>query len=353
LEDRADDCVFSSDIPRVSATVTGSRTTNDETGNTDSRLTLTDRAPTNMMRPHVRWVPLRGLGKRPSRLFGLSYLPFGERTVMDDPTGRMRSWSQSIRALTPALFAIALLPGCASWKSGTTATSFMKTAQGDKDPNKRYEAYHNLGSLSCYDRHEQKLQAVKLLSQRLDPRAEPTATRAVICWTLGEVGLPEGRPAIVRALDDPDPVVRQAAYHALGKVGIPSDATTLARRVTADADQDCKIAAIRGVAKLKPNDPRIEVALVEGMEDQSPALRLYSVEALREITGKDFGPDPEPWRKYTQARLEKVNGGDKGVLKTAAESPAPKKKWWSGYPTIPSLEQRGLARDKDKSIQVP
>ena len=272
---------------------------------------------------------------------------------MDDQTRWLRSRSRRIRAYAPVLLALALCPACASWKHGTTATSFLQTIERSHDPNERYEAYARLASPQCYDNDEQRVKAVRVLSDRLDPSKEPTASRAVICRTLGEIGLSAGRDAVLRCIEDPEPIVRATACWSLGRVGQQRDATTLARIMSADGSLDCQTAAIEGLAKLKPNDPRMELLLVQGMENENPAIRLASVEALREITGKDLGVNPEPWRKLAESRMPKTApGDDKAVQQAAAKKPDPKK-GWSLLEWIPSLEARGLARDKDPKIQAP
>src|SRR5438552_3333221 len=82
-----------------------------------------------------------------------------------------------------------------------------------------------------------------------------------------------------------------------GRVGQPEDAVGLARIMAADTSIDCRVAAIEGIGALKPTDPRMSAALVEGMEHQDPAIRLASLQALRSITGKELGTEPEPWKK--------------------------------------------------------
>jgi HEAT repeat protein len=108
---------------------------------------------------------------------------------------------------------------------------------------------------------------------------------------------------LVQVVNDPEPVVREEACRALGRVGRPEDATVLARVMTVDTHGDCRIAAIEGLAALKAPDPRIGALLVDGMEHKDPGIRLASVQALRAITGQDLGIEAGPWRKYVQAGL--------------------------------------------------
>jgi hypothetical protein len=212
----------------------------------------------------------------------------------------------------------------------TTAASFMKLIEKDPDPNVRYRAYQALGTQRVYDDSSQKARAARLLLSRLDPTREPLASRAAICRTLGELGDPVARDALIRLVRDPDPQLKTEAIRALGKVGRPEDATVLMQIMTLDNDPDCKVAAIEGLGLLKIADPRTEGYLVQAMDDESPAIRLAALESLRKISGQDFGVQSEPWRKYV---LSKRNAPLPPSVN--APSPAP-----ASGPTLPPTTTR-------------
>ncbi|WP_406695495.1 HEAT repeat domain-containing protein [Singulisphaera sp. Ch08] len=199
-------------------------------------------------------------------------------------------------ALAATLLVAAGLAGCSGF-SGTTAASFLRKVREDPDPNTRYLAYHKLASPQCYDTDEQKKEAVATLVNKLEHGKEPVATRAVICRTLGELRDPGAREALIRAVGDNEGLVRSQACRSLGQVGRPEDATILARVMTVDTLEDCRIAAIEGLGELNAKDPRIMEVLVNSMEHADPAIRLASLNALRKITHKDLGVDPGPWQK--------------------------------------------------------
>jgi HEAT repeat protein len=185
--------------------------------------------------------------------------------------------------------------GCAN-HLGTTSTSFLQHARNDTDPNRRHLAYAKLANLECYDGPTQMVEAATFLGSRLDEKREPVVTRAVICRTLGELRRPEALESLRRACDDPDALIRAAACRAIGKIGNPEDTAILARIMAADVDADCRIAAIEAMGMLGSADARAAQVLLDGMEDQDPAIRLASYESLQRITGKDFGPRSESWK---------------------------------------------------------
>ncbi len=204
-------------------------------------------------------------------------------------------------ALRVVLFAMCLTlaqsGGCTPY-IGTTYKSFVRQARENPDPNTRYIAYAKLGSPSIYEDQAQKDEAVKIMIAKLDEGREPIAIRSAIIRSLGNLGDRRAREAILRGIADTDnAVIRVEACRALGKVGLPEDATTLARIMTIDRLEDCRIAAIEAIGSLKTREPRILQILIEGMDHDDPAIRYQSLESLRTIIGKDYGIDPANWKR--------------------------------------------------------
>ena len=187
---------------------------------------------------------------------------------------------------------------------GTTYKSFVRQARENPDPNIRYIAYAKLGSASIYDDEEQKNEAVKIMVAKLEEGREPVAIRAVIIKSLGNLRDRRARDVILRGIADTDTaLIRVEACRALGKVGLPEDAVTLARIMTIDKLEDCRVAAIESIGSLKSKEPRILQILLEGMDHDDPAIRYQCLQSLREITEMDYGIDPAVWRKELQPLL--------------------------------------------------
>jgi HEAT repeat protein len=216
------------------------------------------------------------------------------------------------------------LPACGARHIGTTAGSFLRHAREDTDPNLRYLAYAKLADPACYTQGDpQKEEAVKLLSESLHGREQSLAIRATICKSLGQIGLPSARPALLQALRDPDPLIRSEAARALGLVGTPDDATALAQVMTTDISRDCRVAAIDALASLRGADARIDLKLAEGMQNPDPAIRASSYAALRDITGQDLGEDFRPWAQLAQQRLSADAPAEGGPPITPGAQPDP------------------------------
>jgi hypothetical protein len=195
---------------------------------------------------------------------------------------------------------------------GTTYKSFLRQARENPDPNIRYIAYARLGTPSLYEDKVQKDEAVKIMVAKLDESREPVAIRAAIIRSLGNLGDRRARGAILRGVKDTDnAVIRVEACRALGKVGLPEDATTLARIMMVDKLEDCRIAAIEAIGSLKSQEPRIYQILLDGMDHEDPAIRYQCLQSLRILTEKDFGIDPEIWKRELKPILA-------GTAKTTA-----------------------------------
>jgi HEAT repeat protein len=187
----------------------------------------------------------------------------------------------------------------------------MRAVRNTTDPNLRHQAYSRLASANLYDNEDQKAEAARLLSERLASGREPIISRAVICRTLGELKRPEGREAVIRALDETEPVVQTEAARALGKLGQPEDAAMLARLAMAGTSINLRIAAIESIGALRPSDSRYTTLLVDGMEHTDPAVRVASHEALCALAGRDLGLDAKVWRAQVTRR-------DPAAVNTAA-----------------------------------
>ena len=222
-----------------------------------------------------------------------------------------------------AVLLLVLAAGCSNF-IGTTALSFMSHIKEDSDPNRRYQAYAALGKRNVFDTPEQKAEAVDLLVKKLEEGKEPLAIRAVICRTLGELKDPRARNVLIKAVGNPEGVIRAEACRAIGKIGNPDDATLLARVMTVDNLEDCRMAAIEGLGEMKTNDPRVIQVLLEGMEHDDPAIRMASLRSLRLISGTDLGVEAGAWRKHYEPLLAQATPAPSPVPLPEAGTPQPK-----------------------------
>ena len=98
----------------------------------------------------------------------------------------------------------------------------------------------------------------------------------MICRTLGELRDPAARPALLKVVGDAEGLVRAQACRALGKVGQPEDATILSRVMLVDTLEDCRIAAIEGLATPCCDDATVSQGSRVGRP--CPVARLRSAD---------------------------------------------------------------------------
>ena len=211
--------------------------------------------------------------------------------------------------------------------SAQRTKSFLRQARENPDPNIRYVAYAKLGSPAIYENTAQKDEAVKILVAKLEEAKSRWLSVRPSCEAWATWAIDRARRAIMKAVNDNDnAVIRVEACRALGKVGLPEDATTLARIMTIDKLEDCRIAAIEAIGLLKAKDPRIYQILLDGMDNDDPAIRLECLRSLRKITDKDFGIDPAAWKRELEpaiAAMSRASSPSQAVLPQSVVRSAP------------------------------
>ncbi len=105
--------------------------------------------------------------------------------------------------------------------------------------------------------------------------------------------------AILKAgLKDSDLEVRRTACEAIGRHGGPQAVEDLTHVAAADADTDVRIAAVRALGET--GDQAALVPLSEALVDPDPAIQYRAQEALRTVSGRDYGGDVQAWREYAK-----------------------------------------------------
>jgi len=120
---------------------------------------------------------------------------------------------------------------------------------------------------------------------------------------LGKLKDPRAVEPLIEALKDENPDVRASAEKALEKINPKWRETEEAKKWVPVFISDLKSkslgtreAAVYALGKLK--DPRAVEPLIEALKDKEPEVPPNADYALREITGQDFGIDPEKWQKW-------------------------------------------------------
>jgi len=152
-------------------------------------------------------------------------------------------------------------------------------------------------------------EAVRALGRVGKPAVEPLIValkdedlhfRLHAVWALGEIKDPRAIGALITALNDKDPNVIGGAGVSLGGIGKPAVEPLIA----ALKDEKPRIRWGAAWALQWIKDPRAVEPLIGALEDENSHVRTHAEMALMEITGTDFGDNPEEWRKWWEENKE-------------------------------------------------
>jgi HEAT repeat protein len=236
-----------------------------------------------------RWV-LLGLGVAVSALALAAWF---------EPAGRLRGWARG-----------------EAFHAGRP-TSYWAARLGSADPEAQSDALWEL--------REGERPADGVLTQILANPANPIDLRTLAAALLGELG-PRGKsavPALLEALDQPDPYLKAVAGRALSEVA-PEDDEVLARLVPL-LDGPQRLTTLTIFSRAPAGGPAVVEALKKLVEEDSdPAFTALAAEALglrkalaRPAVGpvtKALGhPDPVVRRNAAEA-LGRISGPDQEVI---------------------------------------
>lgn len=215
--------------------------------------------------------------------------------------------------------------------AGAAAIPVLLEQVGTTDRQQREYVIAALGSLKA-------AQAVAPLGRVLADRA--LERRYVAAWALGEIGSPEGIPALIGALDDPNGEVRRYATRALIKLNRPAVEPLIAHLRTASGESAA--GAIRALGDIadpaaldvllrhaagaqrsdaflalgKLRDPRAEATLIRGLGDGDWQARMNAAMALGPLGGprasaalkRTLNDEVHVVREWSARSLEMITG---------------------------------------------
>lgn len=127
------------------------------------------------------------------------------------------------------------------------------------------------------------------------PKEQDVLMRCQLLRTLAMFPNPRAEAMLSAGLRDADQDVRIACCDAWASRGGKEANRVLCELLTGDTDSDVRLAAARGLARLK--DPQAVPALALALDDANPAIQFRAIQSLKAITGKSFKTVQE-WREY-------------------------------------------------------
>ncbi|MGI9472618.1 MAG: HEAT repeat domain-containing protein [Rubripirellula sp.] len=122
---------------------------------------------------------------------------------------------------------------------------------------------------------------------------ENAEMRRLAVRAAGKLNSPSSLAMIEKGLDDDNFKVRMEACQALGSREDEEVSRLLAATIGTETNQDVKHAAMK--ALTAQSTPTAMDSLKLALADRNPATRDLAMESLRDVTGKDYGEDPEVW----------------------------------------------------------
>jgi|GEM_PF-3196745 len=167
---------------------------------------------------------------------------------------------------------------------------------GEADPQVRAGAAITLGMYG-----PAAAQAVPALLEVANDN-DPSVRHAVIT-ALGDIGDSQAVPALIEAFHHSDLVTRIGAVEALIKLG-PKAAPAVPDLIDAIDDEFEQIgwSALEALGAIGPEARAAVPVLIEQLENEDRLFRSNAVDALKKITGQDFGEDAAAWRQWWESQ---------------------------------------------------
>lgn len=166
------------------------------------------------------------------------------------------------------------------------------------DPDKRYRGLRLLGRAPFAGEDVY----LRLFADSMD---DPDArVRAAAATALANHGHQEHLPLLVRALRDPEPIVRVEAARALQRIhgSIAIDALIGALKVEAEPEPAVRAEVAHALGQYPQR--RVAHALIAALADRSLAVNVNAVQSLRTLTGEDFGLDRARWTRWLESTAD-------------------------------------------------
>lgn len=164
-------------------------------------------------------------------------------------------------------------------------------------PAMRIAAIREAGARAEDSDSAEQARSVDELITQIRTERDPLVRQA-IQETVAEFRTPLARDVLVAGLKDEDLDVRLTCCRKLGERVEPESVAALRAVLEGDDKLDVKLAATDALGKI--NTPESFDALSLAVKDRDPAMQYAGVEALKALSGQDFGNDVKAWQDFTE-----------------------------------------------------
>ncbi len=201
-----------------------------------------------------------------------------------------------------ALTLVTLVGGCATmpWQH-KERTSIIT-------PRMRMAAIEEIGHRAADADADEQQRMTEQLATQIQTEPDPLVRRA-IQGSIGQMSAPLATAVLIAGLQDEDLDVRLTCCEALGNRLDPSVISALGVALETDKELDIKLAAVDALGRIK--SPQSVAALAKAVNDRDPALQYAGVQALKSVSGQDFGNDVSAWRQYAAGEQPEISLAEK------------------------------------------
>jgi HEAT repeat protein len=200
---------------------------------------------------------------------------------------------RKILAVGLMILGTASLAGCQSLTWPQTWPFPERELTTYKTPSMRADALEQFGMRSSGVDSPEQRQITDQLARQMQVEPDPLVRQAVV-RAIAEFRTPIAQQVLEAGLSDEDVAVRVACCHALGRRAEAISVSSLANALRTDENIDVRLAAAEALGKTK--SPQAIQSLIVALDDRDPALQYAGVQAMKSITGEDYGPDVQTWR---------------------------------------------------------
>lgn len=145
------------------------------------------------------------------------------------------------------------------------------------------------------------------LARQIQVEPDPLVREAIID-SIAAFRTPLAAQVLEAGLKDDDRGVRKHCCDAFGKRGDVAGVPVLAKAIKTEQDFDVRMAAVHALGAI--NSPDAVTALVTALEDRDPAMQFAGVQAMKKVSGKNYGDHVDLWLQYAKGGTPEVPTAD-------------------------------------------
>jgi len=203
------------------------------------------------------------------------------------------------------LLTLAAWTGCSMWPFMSEQQTSIIT------PSMRESTIREMGARAEQADSTEQQRITDQLAQQIRTEPDPLV-RLAIQETVAEIDTTLAEMILLAGLNDTDRDVRMVCCRKLGQRAAKSDnmanhhssITELKRVLEQDQDIDVRFAAVHALGKI-PSTESVQ-ALSGALHDHDPAMQYAGVQALKRVSGQDYGNDVESWRQYADGENPQI-----------------------------------------------